>query len=237
MNTKKSKTENKRKITKLLAQSLKGCYFVNNHTALSLALSILFASCTNTSKENNNLHEINIIENLSNTKAVKLSTIASGIEYVVLETNENCLIPERVTFYSSKDEVVAIGFRECYIFDRKTGGFVRQIGSMGQGPGEYLFTNSRFWDAENKQVCFFANEYLFYNIDGTFSHQTSSFEPYISFIQYEDLYIGYVSNSDAKATIRIAFFDKKGVLVDSIPNYRSWKRTVEGFGGSGGPDN
>ena len=224
--------------TRLSPQNPIVCFPIINYAVIGLVL-LLCLSCTNTAKKGKDIQKINIIDNLSNNQAIKLSTIASGIEYVALETNGESLLPGRITCYSSSDHIVVFGLRMCYVFDRKKGNFVRQIGSRGQGTGEYLFPYSRFWDAENEQVCFLGNGcYLFHNIDGTLSHQTIPFKPSMSqFVQYEDTYVGYISNADSYATIRIAFFDKKGVLVDSIPNYRSWKRTVTGFGGSGDTDN
>ena len=115
----------------------------------------------------------------------------------------------------------------CYVFDRKTGKFVRQISRQGQGPGEYTEVISSFWDGKKEQVCVWGNmKYLFYNLNGTLSHETNKFKPHIlDFIAFDDYYVGYVPNSFGNSTIRIAFYDKNGALMDSIPNYRSWKKT------------
>ena len=105
---------------------------------------LLFSDCAQTEKktEDDGIREIKISENLSNTQSINLSDIASSISYVVLETNEKCFITPNMSIYGSKEYIVTIGFLYinhdvCYVFDRKTGSFVRQISRMGQGPGEY----------------------------------------------------------------------------------------------------
>jgi hypothetical protein len=112
----------------------------------------------------------------------------------------------------------------CYVFDRKTGHFVRHISQRGQGPDDYQEAE-RVLSGQKGQILLLGNhQYRFFNLDVTLSHKTrvDTFNPcsFRSIVAYEDLYVGYVINSRGKATIRIAFFDKTGVLIDSIPNYR-----------------
>ena len=225
---------------KTILLNLKFQYYIINYAMLSLAFCLLCVNCTNktqTSKdiEDNGIREINIIDNLSDAQNVKLSTIASSIDYCALEANKKSLLPLNMLYYATNNHVVAIGDHGCYVFDRKTGDFVRQVARKGQGPGEYTEVVDRFWDAKNEQVCFWnGRNYLFYNIDGTFSHQTGRFRHHMDpFFRHEDLYVGYVSNRLANEKSRIAFYDKKGILVDSIYNYRSWERTRPGYSGVG----
>lgn len=198
-------------------------------------LLLLFFTCCSHSEdkiedEDYSLKEIDIIANLSNRQIVKLSDIASGIEYCMLETDEKCFVTGVNCIHSSEDYVVAYGGdssnRSLYVFERKSGNFVRQISSYGQGPGEYTELVELFWDEVKEQVCVFgSDQYYFYNIDGTLSHQANRFKHRMyRFIPYEAFYVGYVSNPFGNETIRISFCDKTGVLTDSIPNYRSFKR-------------
>ena len=66
------------------------------------------------------------------------------------------------------------------------------------------------------------------HLDGTLSHKTNRF-PHLGFIfiSYNDLYVKYVPNSLGNTTIRIAFYDRTGALIDSIPNYKSWIKTSQ----------
>ena len=168
------------------------------------------------------IREIDIITNLSNTQKANLSDIASGIEYCVLELDKKCLVTFDMSFYASDDYIVTINAAAtdfvtpvCYVFERSTGKFVRQISRRGQGPGEYLNVLESFWDREKGQMCTLnANTYMFYNVDGTLSHQVKRFENRFDFVAFEDFYVTTLRSN----TKRIAFYDKTGTIVDSIPN-------------------
>ena len=212
---------------------------MKKYTAFSIVFYLFFVNCNQVEKkvENGNIKEIDIKANLSNNRTIKLSEIASSIEYCVLETDEKYLIADPI-INCSKDYVVTLennmSNTACYVFGRKSGNFVRQISSYGQGPGEYTEAIRSFWDGKKEQVCLWGNnQYLFYNLDGTLSHKANRFNHYMDhFVAYEDLYVGYVPNKFGNATIRIAFYDKTGVLIGSIPNHRSWKRTQTWWGSS-----
>ena len=189
-------------------------------------------NCANSTKKvtEDSIREIDIVANLSNTQKVRLSDIASSIEYCVLELDKKCLVTLDMSFYASDDYVIIINEADhigvtpaCYIFERTTGKFVRQISTMGRGPGEYLNTFRSFWDREKGQVCMLGanNTYMFYNLDGTLSHQTKRFENRFDFVAFGDFYVACL-RSNAK---RVAFYDKTGALVDSIPNKKKLEKT------------
>jgi len=206
-------------------------------------LCLLCVNCNHTAKkvEQSIIREIDILGNLSNSCKIKLSVIASNIEYCVLEFDKKCLVTPQMSVYCSKDYIVTIGYQKtahevCYVFERKTGNFIRQISSFGRGPCEYTEAISTFWDENKGQVCFLGNnQYIFFNLNGTLSHLTNRFNQYMDrFVAYQNYYIGYCPNRLGNNTIRIAFYDKTGNFIDSIPNYRSWKKTKPWY--SGGED-
>lgn len=172
------------------------------------------------------LIKIDIMTNLLTVQKMNLSTVASNIEYCLLETDKKCLVSPDDAFYASDEFVVTIGRGHYYVFNRKTGNYIRQISGEGRGPGEYSESCPLFWDPQNEQVCMFGNnQYIFYKIDGTISHYTKRFNHYMDrFVPYDDYYVGYVPNKLGNSAIRIAFYDKTGYLIDSIPNYKLWKR-------------
>jgi len=199
--------------------------------SLSL-LAILFfcASCSQSVKKrgNDGIPTIDIISNLSKTQKVNLSVIASKIDYCILETDKKCLIDGK-NIYSSGDYFISISRNYCYIFERKTGKFIRQISQIGQGPEDYQYIFNLLIGA-NGHVCLLGNnQYLFFNLDGSLSHKINTKSRRLErSIAYEDYYVVCIHNSDGNSTIRIAFLDNKsGEIVDSIPNYRYYKRTTQ----------
>ena len=212
---------------------------MKNLTILFVLLYLFFTNCSQpvrtAKEEDDGICEINIISNISNSRKVNLSDIASNIEYCMLEFDKKCLVTPDMSFYGSNEYIVTINEAAhlgvtpvCYVFERRTGKFVRQISRMGGGPGEYLNIISSFWDEEKEQICVLGSNgmYIFYNLDGTLSHQTKIFEHFaMRFVAYQDIYAAYLTNRFGDNKIRIAFFDKTGALVDSIPNNRYWKKT------------
>ncbi len=117
---------------------------MNRKTTKSLSISLLilvsltFASCSIKDKVNSNnpLVVLDMETLLDNQEEVKLSDIAESIRYVSLETNleAQCqtlqyIIRGEKIFIRNKNQTV-------FLFDGD-GNFVRQIGRIGQGPGEY----------------------------------------------------------------------------------------------------
>ena len=130
--------------------------YIKNFTALIFVQFALCANCTHIVKENkdNGVREIDVMTNLSKSSKVNLSEIASSIDYCILETDEKCLVSPQMSVYCSTEYIVAIGSQSvnndvCYVFERNTGNFIRQISNTGQGPGEYQEIINSFWDEKN----------------------------------------------------------------------------------------
>ncbi len=70
-----------------------------------------------------------------------LSDIVENVEYVKLETSDDCLIEGGSgSIYSiTKDNIYAMNrFKTPFCFERKTGKYINTIGSIGQGPKDIL---------------------------------------------------------------------------------------------------
>ena len=75
---------------------------------MNIALYIFFANCTNTAKkvevgiesEEGGIKVIDIMGGLSENQKINLSTVASNIEYFVLETNKKCLVTPNMSILS-----------------------------------------------------------------------------------------------------------------------------------------
>jgi hypothetical protein len=83
---------------------------------------------------------------------LKLSDLAEDVEYVPLETNEKCLIGNRMPNPVLTDEYIFVGNMQ---FDRK-GKFIRHIHQTGQGPNED-FIRCTGYDKKNKLIYMYGN--------------------------------------------------------------------------------
>lgn len=79
--------------------------------------------------------EINYEDVLNNNKAIHLSQVASDVEYIKLETNNECMIRRFGECYFT-DSLIFIGNQDHVLEFSRDGKFQRRIGSHGRGPGE-----------------------------------------------------------------------------------------------------
>ena len=79
----------------------------------------------------------------SDNQTLLLSDIVEDVEYVKLETTDNCLVGSSWSariFATDEDIYVLNNYSDgkLFCFNRKTGKFISQIGSIGQGPKEMI---------------------------------------------------------------------------------------------------
>jgi hypothetical protein len=128
---------------------------------INLLLGLMFiSSCSNPNLKTNGKKEtapvilpyrIEIEANLKIIKSLPLSTIGREIEYIPLETNAKSLINRIVKIEFSKNYIFISDHYKLTQFDRK-GKFIRMVGSIGKGPGEYLYVGSFCIDEKSEKV-------------------------------------------------------------------------------------
>ena len=79
----------------------------------------------------------------SDNQTLLLSDIVEDVEYVKLETTDDCLVAGNSAsriFATDEDIYILNNYSDEKLlrFDRETGKFITQIGSLGQGPKEML---------------------------------------------------------------------------------------------------
>ena len=119
---------------------------------LSIVLSLL-SSCSN-KQAHKQSHEENVQQEKSfytidlskdfsgsDNQTLLLSDIVEDVEYVKLETTDDCLLAGTARVFITNDDIYTLNNYSDYKllrFDRKTGKFISQIGSIGQGPKEMI---------------------------------------------------------------------------------------------------
>ena len=119
---------------------------------LSIVLSLL-SSCFN-KQAHKQSHEENVQQEKSfytidlskdfsgsDNQTLLLSDIVEDVEYVKLETTDDCLVAGSVRGFITNDDIYTLNKfsdEKLLRFDRKTGKFISQIGSIGQGPKEMI---------------------------------------------------------------------------------------------------
>ena len=115
---------------------------------LSLLLSCSSKQTTNQSQEENtpkekSFYTIDLSKDFSGSdnQTLLLSDIVEDVEYVKLETTDDCLLAGTARVFITNDDIYTLNNYSDYKllrFDRKTGKFISQIGRIGQGPKEMI---------------------------------------------------------------------------------------------------
>ena len=79
----------------------------------------------------------------SDNQTLLLSDIVEDVEYVKLETTDNCLVGSSwsARIFATDEDIYVLNKysdEKLFCFNRKTGKFISQIGSIGQGPKEMI---------------------------------------------------------------------------------------------------
>lgn len=99
---------------------------------------------------------------------IKCSDFIDSFQYVILETNNDCLIDKNPTVHLLSDYIVVSTNSECLLFSN-TGKFIRKVGAKGKGPGEYR-NNLHLVDYFNNTIFFkgWTNNIIEYDIEGNY---------------------------------------------------------------------
>ena len=134
-----------------------------------LATLLLLTSCNNSDNNNPNLpYNVNIERDFDNVSTMPLSYLGSKLEYIPLETDSACLI-RRISDISVSDSFLFVSDYYRLLLFNLDGKFIRQIGSPGRGPGEYLRVRDFDIDMDNEEVYILeGRKVLVYNFSGLF---------------------------------------------------------------------
>ena len=119
------------------------------------------------------IREIHIDPESRQIGKLTLNELVESIEYIPLETTDDCLIGDITNSIFSENYMLLTCriTRRCYLFNR-TGRFIAPIGNIGQGPGEYAFIPELLRiDEKNNQVVLATTrpqQLMYYRLNGEF---------------------------------------------------------------------
>ena len=207
-------------------------------TSLYYIIACCVGSCTNTPGSGKFIENIDLFTAYTQSTLVPVSEVASGIEYIRLETSEDCMLSNPHLINVRDSLIICIGFRKLYLFSRSTGRFLYEVSNYGRGPGEYISTTDIYDNCrdlfyvcvkKSKDNQFSSRTYGAYNLNGNIEKYvnlpSSVFEDnyifnIIRFYPIDDsLYIGYVNNHMGNTPQRLVVFSQNGEILKSYPNY------------------
>ena len=208
---------------------------------------LLFGCKQKNADKASDIATIEIVQNLGKFQAVPLSEFVTELEYIPLETCDDCLIAEWNGGYNhiivTTSHIFVAGYNFCYAFDRD-GRFIGKLGSVGQGPGEYSDLRGLSID-ENKQSVYINARYsvMEYSYDGVFRrsfsvpqtrlqlHNHPSESEYtnrmnnIYFVR-DNLFIGHTLNFMGNEKYNFHLINDSAQLVKSFNNHVQFNRII-----------
>ena len=153
---------------------------------ITCSIALLTLSCNTTEKTD----FLTIPVDPDTDTPLVLSEISETIKAIELEVTDESLIQphfvQRVLY--SPDFILVQEFKSIMLFD-KNGKFIRQIGSVGQGPGEFVSIGSISADFNSKKIIVFSDDgkFICYDLDGklikrSLSDGSRPRNPYMNYI-------------------------------------------------------
>ena len=129
-------------------------YFIAIFTCLCMFFSCRQKKTVEAESKESAVYTIDI-DSIKTVDALKMSSIFTKARAIILEETDYSLIGmiNKLQVYENYVFVLDISVaKKLFIFDRKSGKYIRQIGSFGQGPGEYLFMVDFCLDIANREA-------------------------------------------------------------------------------------
>ena len=151
-----------------------------------------------------NFFQINYDNLLKEKEIINLSNLASNVEYIKLETNNQCLLGAYTRYFFVSDMILVYTGNHILKFSN-TGKFLGKILSVGRGPGEIddgailsLIPESRLIAVQN----FSRKELLYFNFDGQLVRKVN-YEPNIGsiIVLYDLKYLIYNFETDFNTAV------------------------------------
>lgn len=116
-----------------------------------------------------------VIDFKKEVKQISYSTIADSIDYINLETNNNCLLSRIDQFKNHNDYLFFLDKKQKSVFIfQNSGRYVNKINFVGRGPGEFIAITSFCLDRAREEVCIhddMLQKIIRYKYDGTFLNE------------------------------------------------------------------
>lgn len=191
-------------------------------------------------KQEDVLYQVGILEAFQKNTEGYLSEFTEGeIEYVLLDSEKDHLLAQNPRFYLSGEEIFAFAKQQIFVFDRKTGKFLREIGHYGNDPGGYKKVLQAFsFDEERRQIYtggWDPKSYYRYSDDGSFFDKVAAYsidkegdvmdnvfgEIVTSIAPLNDTcFVGYVWNIDGKQEAKLIVFNGNNHRIKIYPQHK-----------------
>ena len=176
---------------------------------------------------------------LKSKETIGLSQIAANVEYIKLETKDDCLLWGGLKRYLFTDTFIFVSNRDHILKYSRDGKFIRKIGAPGRGPGEIDLIVTMSIIPDQKLIIVETNvgrKLLYFTFDGDFikTLEFKSFVPYIKVLR-DGKYLTHDDGDSGKNKYTFCLVNEKMDTLSSVKNYNHWVYTSNIMIGIGFP--
>ncbi len=163
-------------------------------------------------------------------ESINSNEFINSIEYISLETSPDCLIGANPNLcVTEKFFLITDNQNHCYLFDKFSGKFIREIGHYGKDPGGFR-SNRGFYNELTSTIFFtgWNGQLLKYSMDGKYLGSvsipnysdgfTNTYVPDRFAYLDDNLFVCNIINTDGLQKTLLLVFDENGKELKTIPN-------------------
>jgi hypothetical protein len=192
---------------------------------------------TKTSKEK--IPVINCESILNSKKMVRLSEIASNVQYIRLETNPSCLINNHFsTKFFFADSLIFVQNMTHVLKFSIDGKFIKRIANPGRGPGEIGNISSMSVISDKRLLVIHCrNKLVYFSFNGDLIKSADI--PYHQEVKVlnDSRYIAYDPATNGSERYNFILASDQGDTISTVTNYTIWKKDYPGYISTTGPAN
>ena len=166
---------------------------------------------------------IDLVSAFENKATLKLSSIASSVEYITLESSRKAILGGGARIFVSDSFIVSFGHKKIDLFNRKNGKHIREIGKYGRGPNEFeSVQHVEVFDELTHTIRARGWDFMIeYNKEGKVIRRFKKPEDLKNANPYKDnIFVGYFMNRRGNEPRKIGFYNiENGQWIKTFPNY------------------
>ncbi len=206
----------------------------------TLIVFLIYSCSSGDTKKEAGIYDVNILDAFNTNEDVSTSEFIDGtIEYIPLESKKEFFLDNAAQIFVTDLYIITLAKNQIYLFNRKTGKFIREIGHYGNDPGGYKRVVQAFPFDEKRKMIYTGGwdpkSYCRYPLSGEFAEKITAY----SFDNKEDMsngvfgeiitsiaplndtcFVGYVWNINGKQEAKLIAFNGNNHRIKIYPQYK-----------------
>ncbi|GET22778.1 6-bladed beta-propeller [Prolixibacter denitrificans] len=197
--------------------------------SLLLALLVIttFSCQENTKKENSgSFYTIPFADIIGHQQEVKLSELASDVQFVQLENAKDALLGHFENIELTKNYIFVMCWKQPILQFSRSGKFIKDIGRIGKGPDEYTACMKMSVDEKNKRIYLQIadqGKMMVLNFDGKYVRTIANpaMESFINFWTWsrDSMQVSYFEPVIGNERFVFIEHNEKGDTLQGVPNH------------------